>query len=152
MISALLTAAGFEVRGSRFNCRCEGGSRLTGSLSDERDVAYCHRCHARFTARALARGQGVTLPPARIKRTRIVRQQFNAWLKTKRAELCDRERRLARRAEWAKAALASFPDMEPAWEALAAWYHARQTLETFWESVQDNVGRYWLYRAWRRFA
>jgi hypothetical protein len=152
VISALLTAAGYEVRGNRFNCRCEGGARLTGSLSEEKDVAYCHRCHARFTARSLASGQGVTLPPARIKRTRIVRRQFSEWLKAKRAELCDRERRLARRAEWAKVALESFPDMECAWGVLAEWYHARQAIETFWESIQGRVGLYWLYRAWRRFA
>jgi hypothetical protein len=151
-LPSLLNAAGFTVRGNRFDCRCEGASKLTGSFSEEKGVAYCHRCHMVLTARSLAHRQGLPPPAARIRRTRIVRERFREWLKTTAAELSDRERRLARRAEWAKAALASFPDMEPAWSALAAWYHTQQTCELFWESVRDNVGRYWLYRSWRRFS
>jgi hypothetical protein len=65
-------------------------------------------------------------------------------------ELADQERKLFRRAEWAKAALSNYPDMEPAWNALADWHHAERTFTTFWQSATDKVGRYWLYRAWRK--
>ncbi len=151
-LPSLLTAAGFAVRGNRFNCRCDGGSKYTGSLNAEKGVAYCHRCHRSLTARQLGRERGVNLPGCRIGRARIMRQRFRDWLAATAGDLSDRERRLARRAEWAKAALTSFSDMDSAWNCLAAWYHARRTYELFWESACDKVGRFWLYRSWRKHA
>jgi hypothetical protein len=148
----LLSAAGLTVRGNRFNCRCEGGSKLTGSFSEEKGVAYCHRCHISITARQLAREQGVTLPERIVGRTRIMKQRFREWLNATTRTMADRERRLARRATWARVALASFPEMESAWKTLAEWYHAQRTSEAFWESARDKIGRYWLYRSWRKHA
>jgi hypothetical protein len=66
-------------------------------------------------------------------------------------ELADQERKLYRRAEWAKVALSYYPDMEPAWAALADWYHAERGFLIFWKSATDKIGRYWLYRAWRKY-
>jgi len=151
--ASLLVATGIQVRGQRFGCpNCDGGSSWTGAFSEAKQVGFCHRCHTAITARQLASRQGIILPARKIKPSEIMWKRFSEWLKTKAAELSNRERCLARRAEWAKAALTSFPDMETAWGELAAWYHARQTYELFWESAQDNIGRYWLYRHWRRHA
>ena len=151
-MASLLTAAGFAVRGNRFNCRCEGRSKLTGSFSEEKGVAYCHRCHISITARQLARKQGVTLPEQIVGRTRIMKQRFREWLSATTRVMADEERRLARRAEWARVALASFPEMESAWKTLAEWYHAQRKHELFWESACDKAGRFWLYRSWRKHA
>jgi hypothetical protein len=152
-LASLLTAAGFAVRGNRFNCRCEGGSsKFTGSFDERKGVAYCHRCHISITARQLARKQGVTLPEHIVGRTRIMKQRFREWLNATTRAMADREGRLARRAEWARVALASFPEMESAWKALAEWHHAQRTSEAFWESARDKIGRYWLYRSWRKHS
>jgi hypothetical protein len=151
-LPSLLTAAGFAVRGGRFNCRCDGGSRYTGSFDESKGVAYCHRCHLSLTTRQLGREQRLAIPSRRIGRARIMRQRFREWLDTQTKEMSNRERLLARRAEWAKAALTFFPEMESAWSTLAEWYRSRRVLEVFWESARDKVGRYWLYRNWRKYS
>jgi hypothetical protein len=66
-------------------------------------------------------------------------------------ELADREYKLHHHAELAKVALSYYPDMEPAWAVLADWHHAERAFTTFWQSATDKVGRYWLYRSWRKY-
>lgn len=149
----LLESAGARVRGKRADCCfCTGHSRLTVAFDERRGVAFCHRCHLSLTDRQLANQQRVRLPARRIGRARIMKQRFHAWLNITIAEMSGPEHRLARRAEWAKAALVSFPDMDVAWNALAEWYHVRRKYELFWESACDRVGRFWLFRNWRKHA
>jgi len=115
---------GYSVRGRRADCvHCEGHSRLTVSFNDE--VYYCHRCGRAGNARTLARELGMQFPPytreQREKRQRAA--EFNEW-----RDICDkilvrRLRYLNRRAELAKTVLATFPDCEHAWNALADLYH-----------------------------
>jgi hypothetical protein len=149
--SAILEQAGFVLRGRRATCPyCEGRRGSTVAITD--DLYYCHRCHRGGHVRSLARQLGHALPPPRTRKTNIPKTQFRAWLTNKMQQLTNEERRLSRRAEWAKAALTFYPDMQEAWTALAAWYHAERNFKIFWESASDNVGRYWLYRAWRKNA
>jgi hypothetical protein len=42
--------------------------------------------------------------------------------------------------------------MEPAWNALAEWHHAERSFTVFWQSATDKIGRYWLYRFWRKYG
>jgi hypothetical protein len=148
-IHAILEAAGFQVRGTRADCpSCEGRGKLTVAIHGE--LFFCHRCHRGGSVRQLARSQGLNVPRARVRKGNGPKLAFRAWLSGKMAEMADRERRLARRAEWAKAALVHSPDSEPAWAALADWHHAERQFQTFWQSATDNTGRYWLYRQWRK--
>jgi hypothetical protein len=147
----ILTSARFRVRGKRADCPfCEGHRRLTVSLHGE--LYYCHRCQRGGNVRGLARSRGLTLPPPRVRKANGPKLAFRAWLAAKMSEMTNRERRLARRAEWAKAALAFYPDHEGAWEALAAWHRSERVFAMFWESASDKCGRYWLYRNWRKRA
>lgn len=144
----LLEANGFRVRGKRADCvHCSGLSRLSVAFTES--VAYCHRCRWTASLRRLAREQGRTVPLRKIGRARLRKYQFQRWLGQTYTIMADQERRLARRAIWAEAALHYFPDMESAWDALATWFHARRGFELFFEAVQDRIGRYALYQAWR---
>jgi hypothetical protein len=40
--------------------------------------------------------------------------------------------------------------MDEAWQALADYYHRQHFFEQFWIHASDKVGRFWLYRAWRK--
>jgi len=82
------------------------------------------------------------------RRARLRVEEFRKWLAATYGELADRERRLARRAEWAKVALIYFPDFEAAWEALAQWYHQRRALEAWFEIAQCKEGRIELFKRW----
>jgi hypothetical protein len=145
---ALLDASGFRVRGKRADCvHCSGGSRGTVAFTDS--VAFCHRCRWTGSARRLAREQGIAIPASKIGRSRIRKAQFRAWLGETSNVMANQERCLARRAEWAKAALHYFPEMESAWVALATWYHTRRSFELFFEAAQDRIGRFTLYKSWR---
>jgi hypothetical protein len=59
------------------------------------------------------------------------------------------ERVTVRKARLAFSVLAKFPDCEPAWDALARFYHIEHHLRVFFEAAQDRIGRLELYRAWR---
>lgn len=144
----LLIAAGFRVRGHRADCvHCHGSSRLTVAFT--RDVAYCHRCGWTSSARRLARAQGRTVPVRRIGRARIRKKEFHEWLSKTYSQIAELEYRLHRKAKLARVALTFFPDFEPAWQALADLYHNERRFELFFESGQDKIGRFELYRAWR---
>jgi hypothetical protein len=151
VMEPLLTAAGFEVRGRRYNCTCPGGSKLTGAIIEDR-VAHCHRCHTTITARQLANRQGIAIPAAVMTHEQVIRRRFDKWLEEKTWEMSRLEERLSRLAELAKVKLAKSPDDQLAWSALSEWYHARQACEAFWEAATDNLGRDGLYRYWKEYA
>lgn len=145
----VLTRAGFAVRGSRANCAfCEGNARLTVAIKDY--LFYCHRCHKGGDIRRLAGDQGVELPPIRKRRADIPKQRFRDWLAAKRTEMMRLERELTKRWRYALLALSFYPEMPEAWQALADYYGAQERISFFWQSCSDKIGRYWLYRAWRR--
>lgn len=145
----LLAAKGYRLRSrGRADCvNCSGTSR--GTVAFNRDVAYCHRCHWRGNVRRLAREQGIRMPAKRIGRASLRKNAFRQWISETSTIMADDERYLARRAELAKLALSFFPDFEPAWSALAAWYHRQRSFELFFEAAQDNIGRLELYKSWR---
>jgi hypothetical protein len=128
-LSELLERAGFRVRGRRADCiHCDVHSRLTVAFNDE--VYYCHRCGRAGNARTLARNLGIALPPetheAREKRQRAA--QFDEWLNACHLILIRRLRNLIRRAQLARSVLSAYPECEPAWNALADFYHAEAEL------------------------
>jgi hypothetical protein len=125
----LLERAGFHIRGRRADCpHCEGHSRLTVSFNDA--VAYCHRCQWTANIRTLSRELGLPVGPL----TRDIREKheraalFSRWVDTCHMILIRRLHYLIRRAELAKRILAHYPDVEPAWSALAELYHSETSI------------------------
>jgi hypothetical protein len=144
----LLIAAGFRVHRSRADCiHCSGHGRLTVAFTEE--FAFCHRCKWTANRRALARSIGHVLPPAKIAKVQIPKHKFRNWISQTYGAMANQERESARRANLAISILAHWPNIEVAWDALAAWYHNQRNFERFFESAQDKCGRYWLYRGWR---
>jgi hypothetical protein len=149
VVAAILTRAGFEIRNNRATCPfCEGHSRFTVAIRGE--LYFCHRCHRGGSVRSLAREQGMALAPPRSRKANVPKAAFRTWLLQKMTELGDEERRAYRKYLWAVHALSFCTEFQPAWESLAWFYSRRRVWETFWESASDRVGRYWLYRAWRK--
>ena len=145
----VLRHAGYEIRGRRAICPlCPGRRNLTVSIKGY--LYYCHRCQRGGNVRALATGQGVALPALKIKKADIPKKRFADWLSRKRTEMANVEFTLTRKYLYAIEALKSFPDMDSAWQALADYYNARHRIDLFWASSRDKIGRYWLYRSWRR--
>jgi hypothetical protein len=150
-MTQLLVASGFRVWRNRADCRaCDGSSGLTVSISEPKGLAYCHRCEWTATRVQLAKQQGITIPEKKIGLALLRKLRFMEWLGVAMTTMARREHQLARRAEWAKAALCFYPGLEPAWAILAQWYHARRSFEIFWQEVRDRIGRRSLYVAWRK--
>jgi hypothetical protein len=148
-VPSILERSGFRIRCRRADCPfCEGHSRLTVAIRSE--LYFCHRCHRGGSVRSLARRQGLSLPAPRIKKANLPKARFRAWLSAKMIEMGNTERRLYRRAQFAQAALSDFSDMEAAWAVLAECYDRERDFEIFWERATDKIGRYWLYRQWRK--
>ena len=132
----LLTQAGFKVKGRRAKCaHCSGTSRLTVSFTDE--VAYCHRCHWTANATQMARSQGRTVT-RKIGLARHRKRQFEQWVSSTYGEMARVEWELSRKASLAIKVLIRFPDCEPAWTALASWYHAEYKLAVFFNQWETN--------------
>jgi hypothetical protein len=149
---SILERAGFQIRGKRATCPYCTGNRnrnLTVSVTSD-GMWYCHRCQRGGNIRGLARQQGVSLPPPRVRKADIPKAAFRAWLDSKVTEIAQQEYQLTREWRRAVAILESSPETDSAWQALAAYYDKQRYFETFWQSASDKVGRYWLYRAWRR--
>ncbi len=147
----LLRQVGFHIRGWRADCiHCEGHSRLTVSFTNE--VAYCHRCQWTANVRTLSRELGLRLAPL----TREVREKhernerFTGWVNTCNTILVRRLRHLTRRAELAKNVLAILPDFEPAWTALADFYHAEAELCGALDVLAFEKMSPWLERPMKR--
>jgi hypothetical protein len=125
----LLKEAGYRIGGNRADCRnCRGGSRLTISFTNE--VAYCHRCHWTANERTLARGLGKAVAPESSEKrlARAKAQRFGPWVDAQQREVAARYRQNGRSAAIAKDVLSHFPDCEPAWDALARFYHSESNL------------------------
>ena len=148
-IGELLAAKGYRLRSrGRADCvNCSGTSRGTVAFTDS--VAFCHRCRWTANVRRLAHEQGINIPPRKIGRAYVRKNAFRRWLSETYTVMANQERRLARRAELAKAAVFYFPDMGSAWSALADWYHRRRSFELFFEAAQDRIGRFELYKSCR---
>jgi hypothetical protein len=149
MMRDLLERAGFVVHRTRADCiHCGGASKGTVSFTDE--VAYCHRCAWTANAAQLARSLGESVPreTPEHRSERLCAERFRKWLSEKYQAAANEERYLARAAELAKQILKHFYDCEPAWDALARWYHAERRLAEFFELAQCGTGRSVLFRAW----
>jgi hypothetical protein len=143
-LSELLERAGSRIRGRRADCiHCEGHSRLTVSFNNE--VAYCHRCKWTGNARTLARELGLPLEPLtrEIHEKREQHDRFTEWERTIYLLLMRGWRSLTRRAELAKQVLLRFPDCDPAWRALADFYHSESTFSAAFEFLScDKLPQY----------
>ena len=152
-VHAILTSAGFEIAsgGKRATCPyCTGHSKLTVAIRGP--LWHCHRCLRGGHVGALAKQQGWILPRPRIRQADTPKSAFRYWLSAKMTEMSAAEYKLVRQWRYGIAALEFFPDMEPAWTALANYYDREQYFLVFWESVSDRTGRYWLYRNWRKYG
>jgi hypothetical protein len=129
----LLERAGFHVRGRRADCRhcqSEGDRHGRSTVAFTAEVAFCHRCKWTANIRTLSRTLGVCIAPEN-REQRERRQQaarFSAWLNITITMLIGRLRELTRRADRARNILSVFPDCEPAWDALAEFYHRQSSL------------------------
>jgi hypothetical protein len=129
----LLERAGFYIRGRRADCphcQAEGPGHGRGTVSFTCEVAFCHRCKWTRNIRTLSRELRVPVAPE-TREHREVRERaalFSQWVNTCHMILIRRLRRLTERAELAKKILRQFPDCEPAWDALAAFYHSKSSL------------------------
>jgi hypothetical protein len=124
-LADLLERVGFRIRGRRADCiHCEGHSRLTVSFNDE--VAFCHRCKWTRNVRTLSRELGLPVAPLapEMRETRDQHEQLAEWSNTVHMILMRDWRYLTLRAEFAKQVLAGVPACEPAWGALADFYHS----------------------------
>jgi hypothetical protein len=144
-LHSLLDAAGYRIRGRRADCRhCDGHSRLTVSFNDE--CFYCHRCGRGGNARTLARDLGKPLPPETLEQ-RAAREraaQFRTWIDQHYRTVATEFRSAGRLAQRAKQALSQYPDCEPAWNALAHFYHSEAKLSAALETLSFERAPQWL--------
>lgn len=151
---AILATAGFEIRRNRATCpNCREGHKRPGlTVAIHGDLYFCHRCHQGGHIRQLAIAQGIKVAPRRQGLASLRKMYFNDWLKRKMAELSKEEHRLHKKARLARAALA-FPELaefEPAWEQLRKLYERERAFAHFWSLATNKLGRYRLYKYWRR--
>ncbi len=134
----LLELAGFRVWGRRADCvRCQGRSRRTVSFTSE--VAYCHRCQWTANQITLASELGLLSRDSRVRvavRLELERRErleapireFEKWRDIELHRATCEYRCLSRCAAVAASVLKKYPDCEPAWNALAIYYHRQATL------------------------
>ena len=171
-MSGLLRDAGFVLRGaSRADCaHCHGHSRGTVVFSSE--VAFCHRCKWRANIVMLAREAGLlhSDPQSmasirdrarRRQRLEFQMQKFESWREGQIRRVSDYYRRQWRAANQAAQVLAELQDCEPAWCALARFYHAQARLSAILDWLMFAKASNWLdadstavevYESWRRYA
>jgi hypothetical protein len=148
----LLEQIGVRIRGRRGDCPfCQGHTYGTVAIDEQKGVCYCHRCKWSTSMRRLAGQQGLALPRPKPAAARVRKREFQKWLADLTTMMAKREYHLHRRARWAKPFLTYCPENERAWEILAEWYTAERNFVRFWECVTTKLGRYQLYRTWRRF-
>ncbi len=141
--------AGYRIRNNRADCpSCEGHARLTVAIHG--DLFFCHRCHRGGNVRELARSQGLQFPQRRLRLADLPKKWFRQWLSEKSSEMAQRERRLYRQASYAHACLQFYPQHEGAWEVLRELYSEQRRFQRFWGLASDRIGRFQLYRWWRR--
>jgi hypothetical protein len=143
---SLLEHAGFDIRGTRANCPyCEGSSRLTVRIGPG-DVFYCHRCHRSGNTRTLLRRFGLPVAPEsqQIRERRGLENRFDEWRDKRQQILAKRFHSLSLRAQWAKAALAFYPEWELAWDTLGAFYHREAELSAALDTLSCEKLSLWL--------
>lgn len=151
----LLIRAGFRIRTSkRADCvHCSGRSR--GTVSYNRDVAHCFRCGWAANIRILARHLGLPdsdprkylkLQEDAIRRARTEKMinVFEAWRQPRICHVSNRFRHLGRVAVRAEEVLRSFPDCDPAWGALALYYHQTARLSAALDFLCFTKASVWL--------
>lgn len=151
---SLLEQAGFRIHRTRADCiKCEGSSRATVSFNAE--VAHCHRCKWSANTFTLARDLGLLRgdPEARArfrrevedrKRVNAELEKFEQWRNSRIRQASTRHRLLWRKALLAQDVLREFPDFEPAWDALARWYHAEAQLSATLDYLSFSKAGRWL--------
>jgi hypothetical protein len=171
-IQHLLEEAGLVMRGAnRADCvHCMGQSRGTVSFTSE--VAFCHRC--KWTANVVTLAREAGLLRADSQAARAVQdsarrrsqfdselQRFEVWRERQIRSVTDRYRLLWRKAALASRVLSAFPECEPAWSALAAFYHSQGRLSAILDWLMFAKASNWLdedskapevYESWRRYA
>lgn len=151
----LLARAGFHLRcATRADCaKCSG--RSTGTVSFTADVAHCFRCGWRTNSVSLARELGLLSagPALRAKLRQEARrrasfegeiQRFEAWRNAHLRRTSDEILALSRTAIHASRVLQHFPDSEPAWDALARYYHADSRLSAEFDFLTFAKASAWL--------
>lgn len=168
----LLEQAGFRLRGERrADCaHCQGASQGTVSFTDE--VAFCHRCQWRANRLTLARDLGVLranrrdLSELQYQARHWARldneiKRFESWRQAHIREVSDSFLTLSRLAARASEVLTTFRDCEPAWDALARFYHSEMRLSATFDWLTFAKAGAWLevdstpaevFEAWRRYA
>jgi len=147
-LPSLLEKAGFRLRGRRAECiHCQGHSHWTVSFTPE--VAFCHRCKWTANVVMLARELGFSEEALCQVRTESSERQadaekFEAWRKRSIRELSARYRSLRRKAGQAHEVLQKYPDCEPAWDALARWYHEEARLSASLDYLSCTKASCWL--------
>ena len=130
----LLERGGFGIRSAtRADCAyCTGRSRGTVAFTDT--LAFCHRCHWKANRPGLAQQLGLlgADPNAQRKFRREARHRqtiestlasFERWREARLRETTNRYRVLGRQAALARQVLSLWPECDPAWNALARFYH-----------------------------
>jgi hypothetical protein len=141
----LLQEAGYRISGNRADCRnCRGGSRLTVSFTSE--VAYCHRCHWTANAAILAKGLGKSVEPLspEKRKAKAKAARFGEWVDAQHNQVASQYRYLGRMSAIARAVLVRFPDCEPAWCALARFYHSEARLARMLDVLSFEKVSPWL--------
>jgi hypothetical protein len=165
----LLLRGGFDIRStSRADCAyCTGRSRGTVAYTDA--LAFCHRCHWKTHRVELARLLGLLRTD--FEAHRKLRQQmrhrqaiestlasFECWHETRLGEITNRYRVFGRQAALARQVLAHWPDCDPAWSALARYYHNEAKLCAMIDWLAFTKASVWLqhdstplevFSAWR---
>src|SRR5215469_2665607 len=158
--AAILEASGYRIRGKRADCpNCEGHSRLTVSFTDDGRF-YCHRCSKGGHVAQLAFRLQIALPPPRIAKARIRKEEFKRWLSLQMTQMANEEHELVKLwrygldlLEFAKSTIGeppNQPQIDWAWTQIANYYDEEQRFLDFWQRASDRIGRFGLYRKWRR--
>lgn len=164
----LLERSGFRLRGKRADCiHCAGGSVATVSYTET--VAFCHRCKWTANIITLAKELGLlaTDPESKRQRQEEARelaeyrrtiQQFEAWRDAQIRKFSTELRQLGRSAVLATEVLKTYPECEPAWDALARYCHKEGGLSQMLDFLTCTKASPWLsedytildvFEAWR---
>jgi hypothetical protein len=153
----LLERGGFGIRSAtRADCAyCTGRSRGTVAFTDA--VAFCHRCHWKANRIGLARRLGLlSADPNTLRRlrretrhrqaTESTLASFERWREARLRETTSRYRVLGRQAAIARQVLEHWRECEPAWNALARFYHAEAKLCAVLDWLTFTKASIWLDR------
>jgi hypothetical protein len=135
----------------RGKCPVHGGRSL-GSLSIGRgtDGRTLLICRAGCTAKAICESIGIRMADlfsdsrSAGREVRNRAQEFDEWRSTCQRILTDRLRHLCQKADSAARVLARFPDCEPAWNALANFYHCEAELRAALDLLSFEKVSPWL--------